>query len=222
MQANRFAKWAGSNRPSLENAGLTGLKSASAPVHPRPFIKSEARPVQTESIPTEGCSNPSNPKPRAMGLTPSWSKTEEIRGFKAVQTRQTRQTPNVNDAEHEIVSRAVTVPAGDDAAAWAAWFAGEVAYRARLGAAAARRRVYGLAVLRWHARHGIRPDVDRCVGCGALLDQDEGMDLGDGAWVHLGGALGLDCLTMYGAAWRGAAEAGLLALGIAAPDGWHD
>src|SRR4051812_18386304 len=89
---NRFAKWAGSYRPSLENAGLTlpkpqalrgiepgqpsnptarergltGLKSAPAPAHLHQSYNPEAPPVQIP-VPNrkllEGCSNPSNPNP---------------------------------------------------------------------------------------------------------------------------------------------------------------
>jgi hypothetical protein len=43
------------------------------------------------------------------------------------------------------------------------------------------------------------------------------MDLWDGANVHWDDAHGLDCLLLYGQRWRGAATAGLAALGLKAP-----
>src|SRR5689334_3305830 len=55
MQANRFAKWAGSYRPSFENAGLTGLKGL-MPTKPQAFRGLE--PVQS-----------SNPTAEKRGLT---------------------------------------------------------------------------------------------------------------------------------------------------------
>jgi hypothetical protein len=69
----------------------------------------------------------------------------------------------------------------------------------------------------WHRRHGTVPDPDHCAGCGRLLIDYPGMPLTDGARVHLDAVHGLDCLVAYDVRCRGAARAGLLALGIKVP-----
>jgi hypothetical protein len=251
MQANRFAKWAGSYRPSFENAGLrgltlprpqafrgvepgqpsnpsaaerglTGLKSASALVQPRRLMKSEARSVQIVSIPTpaEGCSNPSNPKPEATGLTPHRSKTEEIRGSEAVQTRQTHQTPDLNDAEHRIVPCAATGPVDDTLKAWRAWMNRRLPVQMARGPSRAKAMgvVWTEAECIWHCRHGAPPDPDRCAGCGEWMLDGPGMRFKDGAVVHLGNPDRFDCLILYGQEWRATASAGLIALGLNRPE----
>lgn len=99
---------------------------------------------------------------------------------------------------------------------WGAWFRTETARRApTLGADAAERRVWGIALNLWHRRHGKRPDAGCCAGCGRPVRQ--GFRLPDGAAIH-DDARFADCLIRYGQRWRGRAAAGLLALGLREPD----
>jgi hypothetical protein len=76
---------------------------------------------------------------------------------------------------------------------------------------------WGEAECIWHERHGARPEPDHCAGCQALLVGEVAMDLWEGACVHWDDAQGLECLILYGQRWRGAAVAGLAALGLKAP-----
>jgi hypothetical protein len=66
----------------------------------------------------------------------------------------------------------------------------------------------------WHLRHGAPPDPDRCAGCGGWMLDGPGMRMLDGAVIHFGNPDRLDCLIIYGEAWRAAASAGLVALGL--------
>jgi hypothetical protein len=149
-----------------------------------------------------------------MGLTPSGSKVEEIRGLEAVQTRQTHQTPNFNDAEHEIVLRAATGPVGDTPEAWRAWMNRRLpAWMARgLSRVKAMGIVWSEAEDIWHRRHGAPPDPDRCAGCGRRMLDALGMSLPDGAVVHVGDPAEFDCLIAYGVQWRQTASAALVSL----------
>ena len=249
MPANRFAKWAGSYRPPLENAGLpglkgltlpkpqafrgvepgqpsnptaserglTGLKPAPAPAHPRPSYNPETPPARTPvpyPKPLEGCSNPSNPSPGAMGLTLAGSRTEEVRGFEAVQTRQTHQTPNLYDAEQEIAPCATTGPAGDTPEAWQTWMNRRLlVWMAReLSRAETMGIVWSEAEDAWHRRHGAPSDSGRCAGCGRRMLDVPGMSLPDGAVVHIGDPAEFDCLIAYGVQWRQTASAALVSL----------
>ena len=155
-----------------------------------------------------------------MGLTPSGSRTEEIRGFEAVQTRQTHQTPNFNDAKHETALHAVTGPISDTLEAWRAWMNCRIPGRMARGLsqAEAMRSVWAEAECIWHCRHGAPPDPDRCAGCGEWMLSGPGMRFSDGAVVHFGDPDRLDCLILYGQEWRAAASAGLIALGLKRPE----
>jgi hypothetical protein len=82
---------------------------------------------------------------------------------------------------------------------------------------AARSLAWGEAECIWHERHGVRPEPHHCAGCQSPLADQAAMDLWDGASVHWDDAHGLDCLILYGQRWRGAAAAGLAALGLKAP-----
>jgi hypothetical protein len=76
---------------------------------------------------------------------------------------------------------------------------------------------YGEVTLDWHRRHGARPDPRLCAGCGDDLPGETGLVLCDGARVHLDGVRGVNCVIAYGKKWRGAAVAGLTALGLDPP-----
>jgi hypothetical protein len=111
-------------------------------------------------------------------------------------------------------------PVGDAVEDWRAWM--RLVVRRRHGRGqdlqTALRLAWGEAEVVWHLRHGTRPDPRRCAGCGAWLEGAGGaMTMIDRAVVHIGGTHGLDCLVLYGEAWRGAACTGLIALGIKAP-----
>ena len=83
----------------------------------------------------------------------------------------------------------------------------------------AERLAFGELILAWHRRHGDRSDPDRCAGCGDDLPEDAGLVVDrDGARVHFDGARGVDCITAYGTRWRGAAVAGLRAVGLDPPE----
>jgi hypothetical protein len=112
-----------------------------------------------------------------------------------------------------------TGPAGDDAVAWRAWMRSRISVsRARgLTTADAVRSVWSEAEDRWHRQHGATPDPDRCAGCGEWMLDGPGMMFDDGAVVHFGNPDRLGCLIIYGEAWRAAASAGLVALGLRKP-----
>jgi len=115
----------------------------------------------------------------------------------------------------------IAAPAGDDPAAWRAWFDATTDRRAILGRrtlAEALPLAFGDLQNEWHRRHGARPVPGRCAGCGGLLGESKLMALPDGAAVHEN--KGWACLTAYGTRWRQAAATALRALGIEAPAGW--
>jgi hypothetical protein len=119
-------------------------------------------------------------------------------------------------AERLARARGLDGPAGDDHPAWRDWINGRYAvWRTRgylrveaLGMA------WGEAEWEWHKRHGPPPDPDRCAGCGERLPAGTGMPILDGAVVHVGDPELVECLAIHGAQWRGAASAGLTALGL--------
>jgi hypothetical protein len=113
-----------------------------------------------------------------------------------------------------------TGPAGDDASAWRAWMRSRIpVWRARgLITAEALRSVWSEAEDEWHRRHGATPDPDRCAGCGEWMLDGPGKTFEDGAVIHFGNPDRLDCLILYGQAWRTAASAGLIALGLKGPE----
>ena len=81
---------------------------------------------------------------------------------------------------------------------------------------------FGEMILEWHRHHGRRPRPARCAGCGDDLPDDAGLVVDrDGARVHFDGVRGVDCITAYGARWRGAAVAGVDALGLDPPEGFE-
>jgi hypothetical protein len=110
-------------------------------------------------------------------------------------------------------------PAGDDVTAWRSWMHSRLpVWRARqLSRSEAMRSVWSEAEDIWHRRHGAPPDPDRCAGCGEWMLDGPGMRFDDGAVIHFGNPDRLDCLILYGEAWRAAASAGLVALGLRKP-----
>jgi hypothetical protein len=110
-------------------------------------------------------------------------------------------------------------PIGDTLQAWRAW----MNYRIRpwmargCSRAEAMRSVWAEAEYVWHRRHGAAPHPDRCAGCGEWMLDGPGMMFDDGAVVHFGNPDRLDCLIIYGEAWRAAASAGLVVLGLRKP-----
>jgi hypothetical protein len=98
---------------------------------------------------------------------------------------------------------------------WEDWFRTETARRVpALGADAANRRVWGIALTLWHGLHGEQSDPRCCAGCGRPVGQ--GFRLPDGAAIHDDTRF-TDCLIRYGQRWRGRATAGLSALGLREP-----
>jgi hypothetical protein len=126
-------------------------------------------------------------------------------------------TDSLNEPDNR--ERLHTGPAGDDAAAWRAWMRRRIpVWQARgLTTAEAARSVWSEAEDAWHRRHGATPDPDRCAGCGEWMLDGPGIRLPDGVVVHFGNPGRLDCLIIYGEAWRAAASAGLVALGLRKP-----
>jgi hypothetical protein len=82
----------------------------------------------------------------------------------------------------------------------------------------AARVVWAEAESAWYLRHHPPPDPDRCAGCGEWLLDGPGMRFDDGTVVHFGNPARLDCLILYGEAWRGAASAALVKLGLRKPE----
>jgi hypothetical protein len=127
-------------------------------------------------------------------------------------------------ASHAATERLAKVtvtdsPAGDDRPALREWMTGRYVYRLRRGfsRAEAWRIVWGEAEDEWHQRHGAVPEPDRCAGCGERLMPGEGLELPDGAVVHLGDPEVVECPAVYGAQWRGSASVALMRLGLMRP-----
>lgn len=73
---------------------------------------------------------------------------------------------------------------------------------------------WGELECRWHGLHGHRLPEWQCAGCDAPIGGLPALRLSDGNRTHIDN---LDCLTRYGERWRGAATAGLKAMGINPP-----
>ena len=125
----------------------------------------------------------------------------------------------LNREAAERVAEVTSGPAGDDVTAWRAWMHSRLpVWQARgLSRSEAMRSVWSEAEDIWRHRHGAPPDPDRCAGCGEWMLDGPGMRFDDGTVVHFGNPDRLDCLILYGEAWRAAASAGLVALGLRKP-----
>ena len=110
-------------------------------------------------------------------------------------------------------------PAGDDVTSWRSWMRSRLpVWQARgLSAREAAPVVWAEAESAWHLRHPPAANPDRCAGCGEWMLDGPGMSMLDGAVIHFGNPDRLDCLIIYGEAWRAAASAGLVALGLRKP-----
>jgi hypothetical protein len=117
-------------------------------------------------------------------------------------------------------------PAGDDLPAWQSWMKHRYVWWRQRGfsQAEARRIVWGEAEWKWHLRHDPPPDPDRCAGdpdrcagCGKRILAGDGMEMLDGAMVHIGDPEVVECLAIYGAQYRSAASVGLMAMGLMRP-----
>jgi hypothetical protein len=107
-----------------------------------------------------------------------------------------------------------TGPVGDDPAAWLAWMRSRIAvWQAHgLSGAEVSQIVWSEAECAWSLRHHPVADPNRCAGCGRWMLDSPGMSLLDGAVVHVGGSVQLDCMIVYGTQWRQAASVALVAL----------
>jgi hypothetical protein len=123
-----------------------------------------------------------------------------------------------SDAAAERLARAKGVdgPDGDDYQAWREWMCRRYTLWKTRGylRVEALGMAWGEAEWEWHKRHGAKPDPDHCAGCGERLPSGTGMRMIDGAVVHIGDPELVECPAIYGAQWRGAASAGLMALGL--------
>ena len=82
----------------------------------------------------------------------------------------------------------------------------------------ARQIAWGVMQKNWHRQHGRKPDPNRCAGCGENIFGRDSIEI-DGVRCHTegeGDAITV-CLIAYAAAWRGAADIGLQALGLIGP-----
>lgn len=106
-------------------------------------------------------------------------------------------------------------------AGWRDRYAGRIVHWFRAGRPwqEAERLAFSKMILEWHRRHGMRVRPGFCAGCGDDLPEDTGMAIDrDGARVHFDGVRGVDCIIAFGTRWRGAAVAGLQALGLHPPE----
>jgi hypothetical protein len=86
----------------------------------------------------------------------------------------------------------------------------------------AERLAFGEMILDWHRLHGASSEPGRCAGCGDEIANDIGFEVdGNGTRVHFDGDRRDDCIIAYGQKWRGAAIAGLRALGVNPPHGFE-
>jgi hypothetical protein len=84
------------------------------------------------------------------------------------------------------------------------------------------RLAFGELILAWHGRHGALPDPGRCAGCDDEFPGEGGLVVDrDGARVHFDGSRGVHCIIAFGRRWRGAAVAGLRALGLDPPEAFE-
>ena len=135
---------------------------------------------------------------------------------------------DVNDINLEVLDalqeagRQISIPppTGDTPEAWQLWQQERIDLWLRYGHSPveAAKIAWGEAEIIWHYWHGATPDRDRCAGCDAFMLDEPGMHQLDGAVVHIGSDYGLECLIAHGDRWRGAAHAGLVALGLDPPE----
>lgn len=112
--------------------------------------------------------------------------------------------------------------AANDPIAWRKLFRSRVAYRlqsAPRSTEEAESLAFSDCLLQWHRWHGVRKGPERCAGCREPFIDNDVLDLGSGARVHLDPKF--SCLTRYGQAWRSAALAGLETLGLEPPTGFE-
>jgi hypothetical protein len=135
---------------------------------------------------------------------------------------------DVNDINLEVLDalqeagRQISIPppTGDTPEAWQLWHQGRVALWLRYGHSPveAGNITWSEAEIIWHLWYGATPSRDRCAGCDAFMLDEPGMLLPDGAVIHVGPDYGFECQIAYDDQWRGAARAGLEALGLDPPE----
>jgi len=129
--------------------------------------------------------------------------------------------PDALDALQEACRQiCIPPPADDTPAAWRLWLRERIDRWLRPGRSPSKagKIAWGEAENIWHHRHGATPSRDRCAGCDAYMLDEPGMRLPDGAVIHIGPDYGFECRIAYGDRWRGAAHAGLVALGLDPPE----
>ena len=105
-------------------------------------------------------------------------------------------------------------PVRDDVTSWKSWMQSRIAVWQARGWSGAEvlQIVWSEAECAWSLRHHPAANPNRCAGCGRWMLDAPGMTMLDGAVVHLGNPVQLDCLIVYGARWRQAASVALVAL----------
>jgi hypothetical protein len=120
-------------------------------------------------------------------------------------------------AEHKAKVLAVLSRAPVDAPRWRErfttkafeWLVGDRDWEA------AKELAWGDLQNEWHLRYGKRWPAWQCAGCEKPISGLAALDLPDGNRIH---AEPIDCLITFGRRWRGAADAGLSALGLEPSD----
>jgi hypothetical protein len=119
------------------------------------------------------------------------------------------------EAAERLARQEVTSgPVRDDVTSWKSWMQSRIAVWQARGWSGAEvlQIVWSEAECAWSLRHHPAANPNRCAGCGRWMLDAPGMSLLDGAVVHVGGPVQLDCLIVYGEQWRQAASAALVAL----------
>jgi len=131
--------------------------------------------------------------------------------------------------EHKPEVLAALIPAGQNVVAdHPAWWRDRYATRIAHWFHSGRRWheaelvAFSEVMLEWHRRRGTRADPRRCAGCGDELSSYVGLLVDrEGVRVHFDAVRRVDCIIAYGQKWRGAAAAGLVALGLDPPSGFE-
>jgi hypothetical protein len=215
MPASRFAAWVGAR---TESAVTRVTKVTETP---NPSVSAALEAAAEVTLASEPKVTPvTAPSPSAMGVTQVTQRPTARFPRKPIDV-QYINPGNPSNTQNEECPTSPEV--GVDPAWWRGFSEERAAIReidGRRPREEAERLAFADVILKWHHRHGMRPDSRRCAGCDDELNGEAGLVLCDGARVHLDGARGVNCAIAYGLKWRGAAVAALRALGLDPPRGF--
>jgi hypothetical protein len=215
MPASRFAAWAG----APAGTGVAGVIRVTDRPDPSTSAGLDAAVGVTRAA-KRNVTGVTAPRLSAMEVTQVTPSTPQGLPRKPIADKSS-YPGNLSNPQKE--QRTTSVYAAASPVWWRALFE-QRAVLHELNGKGPREQAGGLAfndlILEWHRRYGVRPDPQRCAGCGDELGDEAGLVLCDDARVHLDGIRGANCLISYGKKWRSAAIAALEALGLDPPEGF--